>query len=83
MVIVDILKNFGWLDFLDITLVAFLIYQIILLLKGTKMVRLLAGLCLLLTVNIITQLVRTCNIKPYFRQFPWFSHSYYRCDLPA
>ncbi len=48
MAIIDILKNFTWLDFLDIILVAFLIYRIILLLKGTKMVRLLAGLALLL-----------------------------------
>ncbi len=48
MAIIDILKNFTWLDFLDIILVAFLIYWIILLLKGTKMVRLLAGLAILL-----------------------------------
>ncbi len=48
MAIIDILKNFSWLDFLDIILVAFLIYQIILLLKGTRMVRLLAGLAILL-----------------------------------
>lgn len=48
MAIIDILKNFTWLDFLDIILVAFLIYRIILLLRGTKMIRLLAGLAILL-----------------------------------
>ncbi len=44
----DILKNFTWLDFLDISLVAILIYQVVLLLKGTKMIRLLAGFAVLL-----------------------------------
>ena len=48
MAIIDILKNFSWLDFLDIILVAFFIYRIILLLKGTRMVRLLAGIAILL-----------------------------------
>jgi len=69
MVIVDILKNFGWLDFLDIILVAFLIYQIVLLLKGTKMVRLLVGLCLLLTLNIITQFAGLVTLNRIFDNF--------------
>jgi diadenylate cyclase len=55
MAILDILKNFSWLDFLDITIVAFLIYQIVLLLKGAKMVRLLVGLVLLLIFTIVAQ----------------------------
>jgi len=48
MAILDILKNFTWLDFLDISIVAFLVYQVILLLRGTRMARLLAGICVLL-----------------------------------
>lgn len=55
MAILDILKNFSWLDFLDIAIVAFLIYQIVLLLKGAKMVRLLVGLVLLLIFTLVTQ----------------------------
>lgn len=48
MAILDILKNFTWLDFLDISIVAFLVYHVILLLRGTRMARLLAGICVLL-----------------------------------
>jgi len=56
MAILDILKNFTWLDFLDIAIVAFLIYNIILLLKGTKMVRLLTGLAVLLAVYLLSHI---------------------------
>jgi uncharacterized protein (TIGR00159 family) len=69
MVIVDTLKNFGWLDFLDVALVAILIYQIILLLKGTRMVRLLAGLCLLLVVHIITQVSGLATLDRILENF--------------
>jgi diadenylate cyclase len=55
MAILDILKNFTWLDFLDISIVAFLIYQTILLLRGTRMVRLLTGLCVLLILFLFTR----------------------------
>lgn len=44
----DILKNFTWLDFLDISIVSVLIYQVVLLLKGTKMIRLLTGFAVFL-----------------------------------
>ena len=38
----DMLKNFRWLlDLLDIGLVAFVIYRIILLIKGTRAVQML------------------------------------------
>jgi diadenylate cyclase len=56
MAILDILKNFTWLDFLDIAIVAFLVYNIILLLKGTKMVRLLTGLAVLLAVYLLSHI---------------------------
>lgn len=69
MAILDILKNFGWLDFLDIAIVAFLIYQVILLLKGTKMVRLLAGLALLLVLSIITQVSGLATVHRILNNF--------------
>lgn len=56
MAMLDILKNFTWLDFLDIILVAFLIYRIILLLKGTKMIRLLTGFAILLILYLVARI---------------------------
>ena len=41
----DLLKNSGWLlDLLDISLAAFIIYRLILLLKGTLATRVIIGL---------------------------------------
>jgi diadenylate cyclase len=55
MAILDILKNFTWLDFLDISIVTFLIYQAMMLLRGARMVRLLTGLCVLLVLFLFAR----------------------------
>jgi uncharacterized protein (TIGR00159 family) len=52
----DTLENFRWvLDLLDILLVAFIIYRIILLIKGTRAVQMLVGLAVLLIVYVASQ----------------------------
>jgi len=52
----EVLENFRWvLDLLDILLVAFIIYRIILLIKGTRAVQMLVGLAVLLFVYIASQ----------------------------
>jgi uncharacterized protein (TIGR00159 family) len=52
----DIFKNFRWLlDLLDILLVAFIIYRIILLIKGTRAVQMLLGLAVILIVYVASQ----------------------------
>jgi len=52
----DALKNFRWLlDLLDIGLVAFIIYRIILLIKGTRAVQMLLGLAVILIVYVASQ----------------------------
>jgi uncharacterized protein (TIGR00159 family) len=52
----EILTNFRWLlDLLDILLVAFVIYRIILLIKGTRAVQMLVGLAVLLIVYVASQ----------------------------
>jgi diadenylate cyclase len=52
----DILANFRWLlDLLDILLVAFILYRIILLIKGTRAVQMLVGLIVLLLVYVASQ----------------------------
>lgn len=53
---IDALKNFRWLlDLLDVALVAFIIYRIILLIKGTRAVQMLLGLAVILLVYIASQ----------------------------
>ena len=50
------LKNFRWLlDLLDILLVAYIIYRIILLIKGTRAVQMLLGLAVILIVYVASQ----------------------------
>lgn len=52
----DVLKNFRWLlDLLDICLVAYIIYRIILLIKGTRAVQMLLGLAVLLILYVASQ----------------------------
>ena len=52
----DALKNFRWmLDLLDIGIVAFIIYRIILLIKGTRAVQMLLGLAVILIVYVVSQ----------------------------
>jgi uncharacterized protein (TIGR00159 family) len=52
----DFLKDFRWLlDPLDVGLVAFIIYRIILLIKGTRAVQMLFGLAIILLVYVVSQ----------------------------
>lgn len=52
----EMLANFRWLlDVLDILLVAFIIYRIILLIKGTRAVQMMLGLAVLLIVYVASQ----------------------------
>lgn len=52
----EALKNFRWLlDLLDVALVAFIIYRILLLIKGTRAVQMLLGLAVILGVYVASQ----------------------------
>jgi uncharacterized protein (TIGR00159 family) len=52
----ELLKNFRWsLDLLDILLVAFIVYRIILLIKGTRTVQMLVGMAVVLLVYVASQ----------------------------
>jgi uncharacterized protein (TIGR00159 family) len=52
----ELLKHFRWtLDLLDILLVAFIVYRILLLIKGTRTVQMLVGLAVLLVVYVASQ----------------------------
>lgn len=52
----ELFSHFRWsLDLLDILLVAFIIYRLILLIKGTRTVQMLLGLAVLLVVYVASQ----------------------------
>ena len=53
----EMLTNFRWLlDLLDILLVAFIIYRILILIQGTRAVQMLVGLAVLLIVFVASQI---------------------------
>lgn len=53
----ELTKHFRWmLDALDVALVAFIIYRIILLIKGTRAVQMVLGLAVVLIVYVLAQL---------------------------
>ncbi|MGK2944659.1 MAG: diadenylate cyclase CdaA [Desulfuromonadales bacterium] len=53
----EMLTNFRWfLDLLDILLVAFIIYRIMLLIKGTRAVQMLVGMAVILIIYVASQL---------------------------
>lgn len=53
----ELLRHFRWtIDLLDILLVAFIIYRLLLLIKGTRTVQMLFGLAVLLVVYVGSQL---------------------------
>lgn len=53
----ELLQHFRWsLDLLDILLVAFIIYRLLLLIKGTRTVQMLLGLAVLLVVYVASQM---------------------------
>ena len=55
--VIDYLKDFRWLlDTLDVFLVAFIMYRIMLLIKGTRAVQMLFGLAVILSVYVGSQL---------------------------
>lgn len=52
--ITSVLTHFKIIDIIDIIIVAFALYKVILLIKGTRAVQLLKGLAVLLTITVIS-----------------------------
>ncbi|MDY0211859.1 MAG: diadenylate cyclase CdaA [Desulfuromonadaceae bacterium] len=60
----EILKNSRWLlDALDVALVAFMIYRIILLIKGTRAVQMVVGLAVVLAVYVISEIAKLYTLQ--------------------
>lgn len=52
---IDVISDFRWIDLVDITIVAFVIYRLMLLVKGTRAERMLWGLAVIVLVYFISQ----------------------------
>ncbi|MDD2558646.1 MAG: diadenylate cyclase CdaA [Desulfuromonadaceae bacterium] len=60
----EILKNSRWLlDALDVALVAFMIYRIILLIKGTRAVQMVVGLAVVLAVYVVSEIANLYTLQ--------------------
>jgi len=67
---VELLQNFRPLvDLLDILIVAFIIYRIILLIKGTRAVQMLLGLAVILVVYVVSQVVGLYTLHWFLDNF--------------
>jgi diadenylate cyclase len=52
---IDILRQFGWRDLLDITLVSLILYRLLLIIRGTKAAKMLIGLMVLLIASVVSR----------------------------
>lgn len=53
----ELLGQFGWRDLLDITIVSIILYRFLMIVKGTRVARMLIGIVLLLIASIIARSV--------------------------
>ncbi len=60
--------HFGWRDILDIALIAFILYKLIVLIRGTRAVQLLKGLVLLLIATVVVRQLGLTAIGWVLRQ---------------
>lgn len=67
--VVEIIRNIRWQDILDILLVAFISYRLILIIKGTRTFQMLAGLAILLLALIVSRWLELYTINWIFTKF--------------
>lgn len=58
----DLLTSIRWQDFLDIFIVSFLIYRLILLIRGTRAVQMLAGIAVLVVVYFAAKILELLTL---------------------
>lgn len=63
---IETIQNLRWQDILDILLVAFIFYRLILIIKGTRTFQMLAGLAMLLLVLIVSKWIELYTIDWIF-----------------
>lgn len=68
-ILIETIQNIRWQDILDILLVAFISYRLILIIKGTRTFQMLAGLAILLLALIVSQWLELYTINWIFTKF--------------
>ena len=53
--LIEVISDFRWIDLVDILIVAFVIYRLMLLVKGTRAERMLWGLAVIVLVYLVSQ----------------------------
>ncbi|PKM83560.1 MAG: TIGR00159 family protein, partial [Firmicutes bacterium HGW-Firmicutes-13] len=66
--LVSIILQFGWRDVIDIALIAFVLYKLIILIRGTRAVQLLKGLILMLIITVAVRQLGLTAIDWLLRQ---------------
>ena len=69
-----IFSNIRWQDGLDILLVAFMIYQLFLLIKGTRAVQILIGLVVIFIAFLFARKVELLTLNWILEQLLEFHH---------
>jgi uncharacterized protein (TIGR00159 family) len=65
----DLLKNFSLIDLIDILVVAFLIYRILLLIQGTRALQMLVGLATIFVVYVMAQFFQLMTLSWILNNF--------------
>jgi uncharacterized protein (TIGR00159 family) len=65
----DILQSFRLVDLLDIGIVAFIVYRIILLIKGTRAVQMLTGLGVILLLYVLSRVIELHTLNWFLDNF--------------
>lgn len=66
---ISLLQNFGWSDVLDIIIVAFIIYRVIILIKGTGAFQVLIGLIVIFGIFLIAVILKLHATEYIFGNF--------------
>ena len=64
-----VLQSFGWWDILDIIIVAFIIYRVIILIKGTGALQVLVGLVIIFAIFLISVILKLYATEYIFGNF--------------
>jgi hypothetical protein len=65
----SLLNNFGWRDILDIIIVAFIIYRVITLIKGTGAFQVLIGLIIVFAIFLFAVIFKLYATEYIFGNF--------------
>lgn len=66
---IELIRHISWRDILDIAIVSFIVYRLLLLLRGTKAAKMLVGLILLLLASVLSRHMRLYTLDWLLQSF--------------